>query len=146
MDPTRHVPHWRILLVDDSFLTRELVSMILGCHGCIVSTASNGAEALEKLRSQARPDAIVLDLLMPGMDGWAFAEELERDSQLASIPVIILSAADYDGPLAAKLKATFLRKPVETADLLHAVEGTCAGCGPAEAKQEVAAGQWTGMD
>jgi CheY-like chemotaxis protein len=153
MYPTRHVPRWRVLLVDDSFSTRELLSMLLGCQGCIVSTAGNGAEAIEKLRSHNRPDVILLDLLMPVMDGWDFFEQLERDPELGSIPVLILSGADPDGKLAAKLKAPFLRKPAEAADLLAAIESICAGCRSEEAKPELAgapeaaagAGQWSGM-
>jgi CheY-like chemotaxis protein len=146
MYPTRHMPRWRVLLVDDSFSTRELMSMLLGCQGCIVSTATNGAEAIEKLRSHARPDIILLDLLMPVMDGWTFSEELERDQELASIPIVILSGA-AEGRLASKLKGVpFLHKPVEIAELLQAIEGTCAGSPCHDGNGQVAAaGEWSGL-
>src|SRR5262245_47172811 len=102
--------------------------MILGCQGYLVSTACNGEEALEKLRSHARPDLILLDLLMPVMDGWALWEELEREEAWTSIPVIILSGVDECDGRAANLKgAIFLVKPVETAELLRAVQGRCGG-------------------
>jgi CheY-like chemotaxis protein len=118
--------------------------MLLGCQGCIVSTASNGAEAIEKLRSHNRPDVILLDLLMPVMDGWDFFARLEADPELGSIPVLILSAADPDGELAAKFKAPFLHKPAEAADLLAAIESICGGCRAEKEKPELVA-QWSGM-
>ena len=84
----------KILLVEDNFPARELMSTILGGVGYMVCTAANGAEALEKLRSPERPDLILLDLLMPVMDGWKLLAEIKRDPELASIPVLILSGAE----------------------------------------------------
>src|SRR5262245_44837778 len=102
MTPPRRMPSKRILLVEDCFSTREQVSMILGCLGYLVSTARNGQEAIEKLRSHPRPDLILLDLVMPVMDGWAFRQVLERDPEWASIPVVILSGIDEGDDLVAK--------------------------------------------
>lgn len=119
-------PHKRILLVDDQFTTRELMSMILGGAGYRVSTAANGQEAMERLRGSERPDLILLDLRMPVMDGWELHEELKRDEEFSSIPVVVLSGVDAVGeqthPLAA---ARFLHKPVETAELIEAVQRCC---------------------
>src|SRR4051794_9605743 len=98
MAQTPREPARRILLVEDCFSTREQVSMILGCLGYLVSTASNGEEALEKLRSHPRPDLILLDLMMPVMDGWDFRRKLTTEAAWASIPIVILSGAiDSDG-------------------------------------------------
>src|SRR5262245_42665914 len=128
MTPTRHRPPRRILLVEDCFSTREQVSMILGCLGYLVSTASNGEEAIEKLRSYACPDLILLDLLMPVMDGWALREELQRNETWATIPVIVLSGAGEAAGWTESLNgAIFLQKPVETAELLRAVQRCCGG-------------------
>lgn len=118
--------HKRILLVEDSFSTRELLSMILGCHGYRVATAENGARALEKLRDHEPPDVILLDLSMPVMDGWELAEQLERDPRLADVPVIVVSGMAGAVEAAARLEfAPILSKPVETADLLHTVACCC---------------------
>src|SRR5207248_1971254 len=64
----------RILLIDDDFTTREVMSVLLGGDGYRVSVAANGAEALERLRSPDRPELILLDLKMPVMDGCSFCE------------------------------------------------------------------------
>jgi CheY-like chemotaxis protein len=128
-------PSKRILLVEDSFSTRELLSTILGCHGYMVATAANGAEALEKLRSQPAPDVILLDVVMPVMDGWTLAEMIGRDERLAGIPVVVISGAVDAECVAKKLEdARFLQKPVDTADLLQAVKG--CSCGEKEQKKQ----------
>jgi CheY-like chemotaxis protein len=127
MTATRRQPR-RILLVEDCFSTREQVSMILGCQGYLVSTAGNGEEALEKLRSQARPDLILLDLQMPVMDGWTLREELGRHESWCSIPVVVLTGVGEAEVGAAKLKGVvLLHKPVETAELLRTVQNCCGG-------------------
>src|SRR5947208_5356923 len=97
MLPTQHPPHKRILLVEDCFRARELISLILGESGYMVSTAANGAEAIERLRTSDQPDLILLDLRMPVMDGWTLRAELKRDPELSSIPVVILSGVDEGG-------------------------------------------------
>src|SRR3954452_20748418 len=65
MLPTQHLPHKRLLVVEDCFLARERMSLLLGEEGYMVSTAANGAEAIERLRNSSRPDLILLDLRMP---------------------------------------------------------------------------------
>jgi CheY-like chemotaxis protein len=127
--------HKRILLVDDHFTTRELMSMILGGVGYRVSTAANGKEAMEHLRTHERPDLILLDLRMPVMDGWELREVLKNDQALASIPVVVLSGADERGEDVPNLQGTpFLRKPVQTEELLLVVKQCCGGCGGAAVK------------
>src|SRR5687767_11839143 len=120
MTSTQHPTHKRILLVEDGFRTRELLSLILGEGGYMVSTAANGAEAIERLRTSDRPDLILLDLRMPVMDGWTLREELKRDPELSAIPVVVLSAVDEEGEQTSSLEATrFLHKPIETDKLLQ---------------------------
>lgn len=82
----------RLLLVDDSAPQRELYEMMLE-RDFEVLTASRGAEGLE-LAVRARPDAILLDVLMPEMDGWETCTRIRCDAATADIPVILLTAAD----------------------------------------------------
>src|SRR5207249_11934731 len=93
--------------------------------------------ALLKLRTHERPDLILLDLSMPVMDGWTLADELERDENWASIPVVILSGTCEGEQQAPKRKGVpILKKPVETADLLQAIHSYCGDechCGGTEA-------------
>ena len=126
MISTQHPTHKRILLVEDCYTARELMSLILGEDGYMVSTAANGAEAIERLRTSDRPDLILLDLRMPVMDGWTLREELKRDPKLSGIPVVVLSGVGQSGEQPACLEATrFLHKPIEPDELLLTVRQCC---------------------
>src|SRR5438874_8780415 len=104
----------RILLIDDDFTTGEAMSTILAADGYRVATACHGADALERLRDYERPDLILLDLRMPVMDGCTFCDEKKRDPDLASIPLIVFSAAaDAAEKAAAVGAAVCLQKPVD---------------------------------
>jgi CheY-like chemotaxis protein len=80
-----------ILIVEDDFIVRETISDALLDAGYAVAKASDGAAALEQLRDHP-PDAILLDLMMPVMDGWTFLDAIHEDDALGRIPVGILSA------------------------------------------------------
>jgi CheY-like chemotaxis protein len=112
-----------LLLVEDDFDIREALSGILRDEGYTVRGASNGAEALETLRRDPAVDLIVLDLMMPVMDGWAFRQIQREDPKLNHIPVLVLSA---DGGARERVQAlgavAFLRKPVQLDALLDTVE------------------------
>jgi len=82
-----------VLIIEDDADLREMVSQLLAQEGFKVSEASNGREALEKLRAGLRPAIILLDLMMPVMDGWTFRREQVSDSALADIPVVVGTAA-----------------------------------------------------
>ena len=97
-----------LLLVDDDSASLEAMSRILEEAGWKTSQASDGAEALEVLEKN-RPAAIVLDLLMPVMDGFEFLEKLQTNDQLSSIPVIVLSGKDP-----SEKEQRFLRERVTT--------------------------------
>ncbi len=109
-----------ILVVEDDTATREALGMILADHGFRVLAAANGQEALDHLRAPPLPHLILLDLMMPIMDGWQFRREQVRNAGLSAIPVVILSADGNVQQKAASLQATaFLQKPVEPELLLE---------------------------
>src|SRR5436305_4151442 len=85
-----------ILIVDDDSDVRAALSELLEDEGFSVEGAPNGREALARLRQgQVHPAVILLDLMMPGMDGWDFRSEQMRDPQLAAVPVVIVSASGF---------------------------------------------------
>jgi CheY-like chemotaxis protein len=82
----------KVLLVDDDDDFREALDAALRQQGFVVEHAANGREALSVL-ARSRPDAVLLDLMMPVMDGWQVLAAMGRDRSLASVPVAVLSAA-----------------------------------------------------
>jgi CheY-like chemotaxis protein len=112
----------RVLVVEDDPLTREALGNILRSQGYAASGAAEGGEALDLLRSGPPHDLVLLDLLMPGMDGWHFRREQRRDPDLASVPVIVCSGTgDADLHAAALGAAGFLDKPIDPDRLLELV-------------------------
>ena len=107
-----------ILLVEDDELIRRAMQMVLEWEGYKVDCAGNGQEALDYLRAGNRPSLIVLDVMMPVLDGEQFRREQSRDINLASIPVIIVSAATFAETVNA---AQHIRKPFEVQELLDAI-------------------------
>jgi len=83
----------RILIVDDDAGSRTALENVLRDEGFDVVAVDSGAAALDELRSASPPCLIVLDLMMPGMDGWDLRHEQKRDARIADIPVIAVSAA-----------------------------------------------------
>jgi CheY-like chemotaxis protein len=81
----------RVLVVEDDPALRDLLNTALTDEGYVARTATDGADALTMLQGW-RPALILLDLMMPGMDGWSFRRAQLADLRLASIPVVILSA------------------------------------------------------
>ncbi|MEJ7669492.1 MAG: response regulator [Casimicrobiaceae bacterium] len=115
----------RLLLVEDNVDLRETVRDLLESQGYAVEVAGNGAVALEILRAGCTPCLILLDLMMPVMDGYRFCLERAEDSTLASIPVVIFSAmAKLDASLPAGVEKV-LRKPVSVEAILGTVEQYC---------------------
>ena len=95
----------------------------LPTRGTRRSPARTGSEALEHLRSGNHADVILLDLMMPVMDGWQFRVEQKRDPRLASIPVLVISA-DTTAKAAAIDADAYLRKPIEYSALVGSIERT----------------------
>jgi CheY-like chemotaxis protein len=111
-----------ILVIEDDAMTRQSLGMILGPAGYATCEAADGQEALLLLQRGPRPDLIVLDLLMPGMDGWHFRREQLRVPALAAIPVVVCSGTgDADLHAAALGAAGFLDKPIDADQLLEMV-------------------------
>src|SRR5688572_15121472 len=112
-----------VLVVEDDADIRDAVVGILELEGYSVVTAGNGAEALTQLRTGIRPCLVLLDLMMPVMDGWSFCQEAEKDDELARIPIVVVSALVRHDPRNARLRAVeHLTKPVDVAKLIAAVE------------------------
>src|SRR4051794_38963028 len=83
-----------VLIADDDDFTRDVLGQLLEMNGYRVLKAADGAEALRCLHRQSRPDLIILDLLMPRLNGYEFLCRRQREPELADIPVIVVSAAD----------------------------------------------------
>lgn len=81
---------YSVLIIEDDKFLRELLAQKLKKEGFPVMEAFNGEEGLEKLKSE-KTDIIVLDLILPGMDGFTFLEEMRKDPKIKSIPVLVLS-------------------------------------------------------
>ena len=115
-----------VLIVEDDEAIRETLADILQYEGYVVSTACDGRDALLRLHSGMAPALILLDLMMPRMNGWEFrAAQLARQ-ELAGIPIVILSGAHDAQRQAAMLNANgFLSKPIEVIKLLELVRAHC---------------------
>src|SRR5262245_7746344 len=113
-----------IFIVDDDRDTRNALAELLEAEGFAVDGAANGREALARLRSRdAHPAVILLDLMMPGMDGWDFRSEQMRDPKLASVPVVIVSASGFS-PESIRTQfrpAAYVEKPIERTALLDVI-------------------------
>lgn len=114
----------QILLVEDDEDVRDAVGETLMDAGYQVSMAGNGALALHTLQSSERvPDLILLDLMMPVMDGEHFIEQFKKEPRFSEVPVILLTADANAVRLAGKLGVHgALRKPVRLEELLSTVE------------------------
>ena len=108
--------------MDDDDAMRAALAMVLAREGFRVLTAADGRSALEQLRAGPRPRLILLDLMMPVMDGFQFRAEQRRDPRLADIPVIVVSGGGDVRRRAGALEAAdYIEKPVEPALLLDAI-------------------------
>lgn len=112
-----------VLVVDDDLDIREALAEILEEHGVTVTTAIHGEDALAKLREGPRPNLILLDLMMPVLDGRGFCERLRVGGELAELAIVLLSADREIEAIARELgAATCLPKPVDLARLIDAVD------------------------
>lgn len=114
----------KILIVDDEIQLIEMVQMRLEANGYETVTANDGKEGIEKVKSE-NPDLIILDIMMPLMDGYEVCKILKNDPQYSKIPIIFLSAkAQEEGLKNGKEKGAdaFVKKPFETSDLLAKIK------------------------
>jgi CheY-like chemotaxis protein len=114
-----------IFIVEDDRDTREMLGQFLELEGYHVETAVNGQQALERLSGGLKACVILLDLMMPVMDGWQFRRAQVRDASLASIPVIVVSAAGRERIERIEANA-YLSKPVDLEELLKQVTAYCS--------------------
>jgi CheY-like chemotaxis protein len=114
----------KVLIADDKDIGRELVRTVLENYDYEVFEASNGLEAIEQAR-RVLPDLIILDLHMPGMDGFGVVQELRRDARFAKTPVMALTASAMMGDRDIALAAGFtgyVAKPIRLSALRAEVE------------------------
>jgi CheY-like chemotaxis protein len=114
----------RVLVVEDEPDLRELADSLLSSFGYTAVLAVNGADGLEKLRTQ-HPCVVLLDLMMPVMDGFEFRRRQLRDPLLASIPVVCLTAMHDASAIQARLGVPCLRKPVDFEKLYDVIRRHC---------------------
>src|SRR5262245_60472537 len=115
-----------ILIVEDDADIREAMALVLQDDGYTVARSANGSEALAYLHASPPPSLILLDLMMPVMDGWQFRQEQRRDPALAPIPVVVVSADSHVRQKAEGIGAVdHLQKPVELERLLEMVHRHC---------------------
>ena len=115
-----------VLIVDDDRDIRETVQLALQLDNHTTALAAHGGEALDWLGRHGPPCLILLDLMMPFVDGWQVIERLRRDERLARVPVVVITAFNRDLGSAAELPV--LRKPIELGDLLSVTNSYgCAG-------------------
>lgn len=115
--------HQTILVVDDHPLNRELVADLLDSADCTVLQAEDGVGLIERVKRE-KPDLILLDLKLPGPDGFTLARQLKADPATRAVPIVALTADLLPDKRAWALKAGcdgFLRKPVDARELVETV-------------------------
>jgi two-component system response regulator MprA len=116
-----------ILIVDDDRAVVNSLTELLEAEGYKVATATDGLDALDQLRGGLRPCIILLDLMMPTMDGWDFRHEQMNDQALRDIPVVVITAAGFseESVKAQFGDIEFVAKPPPLQGLLDAIRRRC---------------------
>ena len=112
-----------ILVVDDDPDIRDSLREVLEDEGYSVACVGNGREALEYLHRSPRPCLILLDLMMPIMDGWQFRREQKADADIAGIPLVVITATGKRPVLIDA--AELVMKPLDLTQLFAAIERYC---------------------
>lgn len=113
-----------VLLIDDDEDIRDTIQSLLELRGYRVRTASDGADGLASMRREP-PSLVILDLMMPGMNGEAFRAAQLREPALAAIPVVVLSGAGRIADKASLLGVEAVSKPIDLQILFDTVERFC---------------------
>lgn len=113
----------RVLVVEDNKEIQDSLKMALEIEGYEVFTADNGKEALEALNKIATPCLILLDLMMPVMNGWEFVEEINKDIMLSTIPIVIVTA--FNDRKNTPKSEGYIQKPIDLNALLNTVSKHC---------------------
>jgi CheY-like chemotaxis protein len=119
----------KVLIVDDNRASRELIRAILKTVRCDIIEATHGQEALDLMEEQ-RPDLVLLDIDMPGVDGLAVVKHIRKDTSLADLPVVAVTAFAMEGDREKAMAAGFtgyLTKPVRAALLRQEVQQLLGG-------------------
>jgi len=119
----REAPKCSVLVIDDDEAIRTAMAEILELLGYQVAVAADGQEAVELLKVGLEPRAIILDMMMPRMDGWTFLSRIRSDPRFRDVPVVVASAVVGECPLGAD---AWLQKPFDLADLDREVARLCA--------------------
>jgi two-component system response regulator CpxR len=119
IQPANHT----VLVVEDEAELREMMREALELNGYAVVTANDGRDALSKIAAIDHLCLVILDLLMPEMDGWDFFEQLRQSATLASVPVVVHTSAPERAPAGA---TRVLQKPLMFERLLSVVREYCA--------------------
>ena len=112
---------WSVLIVDDEPMTQDLLRLMLEPAGFRVTGADHGLEALQKVHEQ-RPDIILLDVMMPHMDGIAVCKEIRGNPETADLPIVMLSGKTHLNAVEEGLEAganRYLPKPTARTDLIQ---------------------------
>jgi CheY-like chemotaxis protein len=119
-------PGHYVLVVEDNQDVRETLVELLESYGHAAIGAEHGREALEKLDRLGRPCLIVLDLMMPVMDGRTFRLEQLKKPEISSVPVVVISAYDESPERLRDMQAlAYLRKPINLTELMRVVSQHC---------------------
>ncbi len=121
LEPRAHCP---VLIVEDDDDLREMMAQLLTLEGFQAAAVANGREALDYLHTTDKPNVILLDLMMPVMDGWEFRRRQQADPDLAPVPVIVLSALDQARASTVDA-AAFLKKPLDFDRLIQLILEHC---------------------
>ena len=112
---------WSVLIVEDDPFSQDVASIMLSAHGATVHTADDGVQGLQ-LAVQLKPDFILSDISMPGMDGWGLIDALKADPRTTKIPVIALTAHAMKGYRERAIASgfhNFLTKPLTPETFIH---------------------------
>lgn len=113
----------KILLVDDDLDLSKLLQEALESVGCEVSLCDNGGEVMNVLRS-IKPDVLVMDVMLPGLDGYSLAHRISGDPELCKVPVVVMSALTTSRCMFETFPqvAAFFPKPFNTEELIEAIK------------------------
>ncbi len=115
----------RVVCIEDEQEMIDLMRLILQRHGFEFFSARGGVKGIETVK-RVQPDLVLLDLMMPVMDGWAVFDRLKGDPETASIPIIIVTARAYHDPRVAEMRTAnsgnLVTKPFAPAQLIDAID------------------------
>lgn len=124
------MPHTNIVIIEDDVDLRETMKELLEIEGFTVVTAENGREGMKLIEHDVTPCLILLDMMMPVMNGWEFLDTMQRERQalLAETRVAVVSAAADMTDVQRQYGCSVLRKPVNVEQLFALAHAACDDC------------------